>query len=210
MAISIRTEATVPAGRIADFEALQSRLFDISRGQPGFQGGVLLCSLSHPLTYTRISVWDDLSAVKTFWKGQAFRDLVQQNAADPIATFTRPMDCYELIETVRDPGAPTVVALIDRTIQPGTLDSFVESRKEFFRLQRSEGKGAVTSGISRLAGSLTRVTGYLSYLSQDDLTAFGNTAAYKHWAEKHGATYDAEPPTVEVHEAVLVYAAVTA
>lgn len=209
MAISIRTEAAVPAGRIAEFEAQHTRAFDIARGQPGFQGGTLLCSLSHPLIYTRVSVWDDLSAVKSFWKGQAFQDFLQQSPAE-LTTFTRPMDCYELIETVRDPGTPAVVAMIERTIKPGALDAFVESRKELFRLQRSEGRGAVTSAVSRLAGNPTKTVVYLSYLSQDDLMAFVGSASYQEWAAKHGDTYNAEPPTMETYEAVLVYAPVTA
>ena len=209
MAISIRTEASVRASRIAEFEALQERLFNLCRNQPGYQGGALLCSQSHPLIYSRISVWDDVGAVKAFWKGDAFRDFVE-HAPDDVSTFTRPMECYELIETVRDSGTPAVVAMAERTIRLGTLNDFVASRQELFKLQRSEGRGAVTSAVSRLAGSLTKTVAYLSYLSQDDLMAFINSAAYQGWAEKHGNAYDAEPPAIEVHQAVLVYAPVTA
>ncbi len=210
MPISIRTEATVAAHRIAEFEALHERLFDVSRAHPGFQGGVLLSSLSNPLGYTRISVWDDLNAVKAFWKGQAFREFVQQNPDDGMSTFTRPLEAYELLETVRDPGQPTYVALVERTIQPSMLDAFVESRKEFFKLQRTQGRGAVTSALSRLAGSLNKTVVYLSYLRPEDATAFFSSGAYREWAAKHGNAYDAAPPTVEGHAAVLVHAPVQA
>ena len=142
MAISIRTEASVRANRIGDFEALQERLFNLSRNQPGFQGGALLCSQSHPLIYSRISVWDDMSAVKAFWKGEVFRDFVE-HVPDDISTFTRPMECYELIETVRDPGTPAVVVMGERTLRPAALNDYVASRQELFKLQRSEGRGAV-------------------------------------------------------------------
>jgi heme-degrading monooxygenase HmoA len=173
----VRTETMVTAGHAADFEQRQASMGEDAVGTPGFIGGSLVHSYSHPGKYVVTQTFDSVEAAWAYGKSDAFTKAMKTQAAG-IVTMTQ-QEGYELAHEVVAEPLPTVGCeiLVDEVLKgPEVTPAFEATLGELFELRRTHSKGY---GYNRLFRSGGRLGRYLVIQGYADLAAAGgaNTPA---------------------------------
>jgi quinol monooxygenase YgiN len=198
----IRRDITVSPADLGEFEALNKEVNDLARNHPGFVSAVLLESAGYPGRFTRLSNWESRGAARAFIRTPELAALAKRIQA--LSAPVQPAEGYEVIDLVREPGQAGIAAINTWTVSPSKAEAFEESRKALFQQRRKEVRGIATQGLARSLANPARYFVYISFLSEDDLTAyvtsprmqeFIRTQAYREYADA--------PPTGEMLDMVL-------
>jgi heme-degrading monooxygenase HmoA len=167
----VRTEVMVGAGHSADFEQRQVRMAEEAMGTPGFIGGSLLHSYSHPAKYVGIWSFDNVEAAWAYGKSDAFTSAMKN---EPVGTVTATQqEGYELAHEVVVHPLPHVGCeiLVDEVLKgPEVAPAFEATLGELFELRRTHSNGYGYNRLFRSAGRLGR---YLVIQGYTDLAARG-------------------------------------
>jgi heme-degrading monooxygenase HmoA len=201
---SLRAQVSVTLGRATDYETRAGQLLEVARGQPGFQGGALLNSLSYPAQYTLLSNWENRQAGINFGKSQVFQSFLRDHPNDNLFSPIGTVEAYEVLSYKRQTGGAGVAYLATRTINQGQAQAYQQSREQLINILQQQ-RGIVTTALSRLAGSATQWAFYISALSDDDLQAAANSQALQQWSQQHLTAYDAGPSEAQTYAVVLAH-----
>src|SRR4051812_3921972 len=80
----VRTEVLVRAGQTADFEREQLGIAESALEAPGFVGGSLLRSYSHPAKYVVTSSFESVEAAWAFGKSDVFTSALKSDPAGAV------------------------------------------------------------------------------------------------------------------------------
>jgi heme-degrading monooxygenase HmoA len=168
----VRTEVMVRGGHAADFEQRQVRMAEDAMGTPGFIGGSVLHSYSHPAKYAVTSTFDSVEAAWAYGNSDAFTSAMKR---EPVGTVTvTQQEGYDLaLEVVAQP-LPRVGCeiLVDEVLKgPEVTPAFEATLGELFELRRTHSNGYGYNRLFRSAGRLGR---YLVIQGYTDLAAAGS------------------------------------
>jgi heme-degrading monooxygenase HmoA len=173
----VRTEVMVGAGHTAEFEQRQIRMAEDALGVPGFVGGSLLRSYSHPAKYVVTSSFDSVEAAWGYSKNEGFTSAMTTEPQGAV-TITQ-QEGYELAHDVVAEPLPPVECeiLIDEVVKgPEVMTAFEATLGQLFALRRTHSQGY---GYNRLLRSGGRLGRYLVIQGYTELAAAGaaNTPA---------------------------------
>ncbi|MSQ15371.1 MAG: hypothetical protein EXR50_05865 [Dehalococcoidia bacterium] len=153
-----RNEYMVTAGRYDQYEARNSKFFELLRAQPGYQAGFLLQSLGSPAKYTRLGRCESREAQMAFTKSDKIRTFQQANPNDGMWTPSGPQQAFEVLVIVDGAWEAKYANIVDWNIKPGMAAAFESNRKALFELRKQHlsGKGWVSSRLARFLGTANK------------------------------------------------------
>jgi heme-degrading monooxygenase HmoA len=165
----VRTELMVRPGKTGDFERIQRAMAEDAVGTPGFLGGTLLRSYSHPSKYVVTASFDSVGSAWALGDSDAFSYALRE---EPVGAVTvAQQEAYTLAhEAVADP-LPDVgcEVLIDEVLKgPEVIPAFEATLGQLFEVRRTHSPGY---GYNRLFRSGGRLGRYLVIQGYADLAA---------------------------------------